>query len=170
MQVAWLNERYSHFRSLDTYLWVWLVKTGISRQQNRNDCGIFTMAFAKHCVHRRSINFTQENIPYFHSKIVIEIFKMSWQLNANILGLTDLSDFPWWIWWWFPTKSAAQDAVLFFFFFFCWMVHMGLLFCWKLQHLVWYGVSSVYQVERIDILTYFAIVPYELYLYIESFC
>ncbi|RWR88564.1 Ulp1 protease family, catalytic domain-containing protein [Cinnamomum micranthum f. kanehirae] len=81
--VAWLNERYSHFGWSDPYLWGWLVKTGIPCQENGNDCGVFALAFAKHCVHRRSINFTQEDISYFHSKIVIEIFKRSWRLNAN---------------------------------------------------------------------------------------
>ena len=82
------------FRVVGPNLWGWLVKTGIPHQQNGNDYGIFAMAFAEHCVHHRSINFTKGDIPYFHSKIVVEIFKRSWQLNANRLGLTDLGDFP----------------------------------------------------------------------------
>lgn len=92
--MGWLNERYSHFGWNDPFMWSWLERTDIPRQDNYNDCGLFAMAFAAHCVHRLPLKFNQSHIPYFRSKIVVEIFKRSWQLNANRLGLTELTDSP----------------------------------------------------------------------------
>ena len=49
--------------------------TNIPFQDNGNDCGLFTCAFAEHCIYHRPIEFTQSDIPYFRRRIIIDIFE-----------------------------------------------------------------------------------------------
>ena len=58
------------------------VKTNIPHQDNGNNCGVFTLAFIEHCVFRRPVNFTQADIAYYRSKIVVDIFKRCWKTNT----------------------------------------------------------------------------------------
>ena len=85
---------YIHYGWTDPFLWTIIIKEDIPHQNNGNDCGVFVVVFAKHCVHRCPITFMQANISYFHSRIDIELFKRSWQVNANRLNLPELLNLP----------------------------------------------------------------------------
>lgn len=47
----------------------------IPRQDNGNDCGVFSCIFAEVISRNKQINFTQENIPYFRDRMIVEILE-----------------------------------------------------------------------------------------------
>ena len=53
----------------------WLIESvpDCPRQMNGSDCGVFSCMFAEYISRDHRINFTQENMPYFRQKMVLEI-------------------------------------------------------------------------------------------------
>ncbi|XP_012224953.1 sentrin-specific protease 1-like [Linepithema humile] len=47
----------------------------IPQQMNGSDCGVFSCMFAEYACANRRVTFTQEDMPYFRSKMVYEILK-----------------------------------------------------------------------------------------------
>lgn len=43
------------------------------RQMNGSDCGVFSCMFAEYITRNRQITFSQENMPYFRRKMILEI-------------------------------------------------------------------------------------------------
>lgn len=115
--MGWLAESYSHFGWNDPFPWLILEKTNIPRQNHTSDCGVFALAFSSPYVHCLPIAFMQSDMRYFRSKIVVEIFKRSWQLNTNRLGLTHLAAFPWTGVWTFHRKGLTFVVVVVCFYF-----------------------------------------------------
>ncbi|RWR97172.1 serine/threonine-protein phosphatase 7 long form [Cinnamomum micranthum f. kanehirae] len=83
----WLTQRFGDYGWGEPWVWTNVTKTDIPYQQNGTDCGFFAIGYAEHCIHRRPIRFTQADIPYYRRKILIEIFKRSWLMNADRLQL-----------------------------------------------------------------------------------
>ncbi|RWR76672.1 sentrin-specific protease 1-like protein [Cinnamomum micranthum f. kanehirae] len=83
----WLTKRFRDYGWGEPWVWTNVTKTNIPYQQNGMDCGFFAIGYAEHCIHRRPIRFTQADIPYYRRKILIEIFKRSWLMNADRLQL-----------------------------------------------------------------------------------
>ena len=89
LQVEWLTMKYNSYGWADPFIWTINVKTNIPLQDNGYDCGVFAVVFTEHCIFRHPINFTQADMMYYRQRIVIEIFKRSWELNAYRLGLIE---------------------------------------------------------------------------------
>lgn len=53
----------------------WRVESvkGVPRQNNGSDCGVFSCMFAEYITRDRDITFSQENMPYFRQKMILEI-------------------------------------------------------------------------------------------------
>ena len=45
----------------------------IPRQMNGSDCGMFTLKYSEYLSRNASITFTQEDMPYYRSRMVYEI-------------------------------------------------------------------------------------------------
>ena len=67
------------------------MKTKIPYQENGNDCGVFALAFAEHCAAHRDIKFKQSDIMYYRSRIVVDIYGYSWELNSDRLNIDPLT-------------------------------------------------------------------------------
>ena len=90
-QIDYIGNQFSNYGWYDTGVWTLLVKTKIPYQDNGNDCGVFALAFAQHLAARMPIAFTSSDIPYYQSKIVIDIYARSWELNNNRLPIDPLA-------------------------------------------------------------------------------
>lgn len=73
-------EQYLRDESLDkrkvafsTEGWVKESVADCPRQMNGSDCGVFSCMFAEYVSRGHRINFTQENMPYFRQKMILEI-------------------------------------------------------------------------------------------------
>ena len=90
-QIDFLGGQFSNYGWYDTNMWTLVVKTKKPYQENGNDCGVFALAFAEHCATCREIKFKQSDIMYFRSKIVIDIYGFSWELNSDRLDIDPLT-------------------------------------------------------------------------------
>lgn len=66
-------------KAYDTRAWNLESMSGIPQQMNGSDCGVFSCTFAEYICANRELNFAQDNMPYFRSKMVYEI------LNVKLL-------------------------------------------------------------------------------------
>lgn len=58
---------------LDTSVWKEVTRKDIPHQMNGSDCGVFTCKFGDYASRDAKINFSQENMPYFRQRIMLEI-------------------------------------------------------------------------------------------------
>lgn len=63
-------------KQYDTSDWTLESMRDIPQQMNGSDCGVFSCTFAEFICANREITFSQENMPYFRSKMVYEILKV----------------------------------------------------------------------------------------------
>lgn len=57
-----------NWRLVNSYL-----ETGIPKQQNGSDCGVFACTFAEYLTRKAKLNFTQEHMSYFRKKMIYEL-------------------------------------------------------------------------------------------------
>lgn len=62
-------------KKYDTSSWDQINVDDIPQQMNGSDCGVFSCMFAEHLARDARIDFTQENMPYFRRKMVLEIMQ-----------------------------------------------------------------------------------------------
>ena len=77
VHIDFVGKQFSNYGWYDTHVWPLLVKTKIPYQENDNDCGVFALASVDHYASGRPINFTHVDIPYWRSKIVVDIYSRS---------------------------------------------------------------------------------------------
>lgn len=65
-----MDKRKSAF---DTSGWIKESVTDCPRQMNGSDCGVFSCMFAEYVTRDHRINFSQDNMPYFRQKMILEI-------------------------------------------------------------------------------------------------
>lgn len=53
--------------------WTKVNVENIPQQMNGSDCGVFTCMFAEYLARDYEITFTQEHMPYFRKKMILEI-------------------------------------------------------------------------------------------------
>eukprot|EP01126_Amoeba_proteus_P024871 TRINITY_DN2494_c0_g1_i3.p1 TRINITY_DN2494_c0_g1~~TRINITY_DN2494_c0_g1_i3.p1 ORF type:complete len:111 (-),score=21.54 TRINITY_DN2494_c0_g1_i3:83-415(-) len=49
--------------------------TKVPQQDNPNDCGVFVCKFADYCSREQDFNFSQQDIPFFRTQMVLQIFQ-----------------------------------------------------------------------------------------------
>lgn len=60
--------------ALNTTDWIKECVTDCPRQMNGSDCGVFSCMFAEYVTRDHRINFSQDNMPYFRQKMILEIY------------------------------------------------------------------------------------------------
>ncbi|KAJ8649408.1 hypothetical protein MRB53_002431 [Persea americana] len=59
------------------------------KQDNKDDCGVFVMAYAEHLVFGRPMQFTQNDMWFYRQKIVHDIYYKQWENSGFLESLTD---------------------------------------------------------------------------------
>ncbi|XP_032457372.1 sentrin-specific protease 1 [Nasonia vitripennis] len=70
LQEESIDKKKKHFDFLD---WTFECIKDIPQQMNGSDCGVFSCMFAEYICSNKTINFTQDDMPYFRNKMVYEI-------------------------------------------------------------------------------------------------
>lgn len=62
-------------KGFDTSGWKKVNASPIPQQFNGSDCGVFACMFAEHLARDAPFSFSQDNMPYFRKKMIIEILE-----------------------------------------------------------------------------------------------
>ena len=78
--IDWLIDWYLQNESLnknnlklDSKEWSRTNVKNIPQQMNGSDCGVFSCMFAEHIARNSPITFTQDHMPFFRKKMILEI-------------------------------------------------------------------------------------------------